>query len=283
MRYTVVDFETANAKLSSICQIGVAQFDKGACVETKGWLINPGTHFDGMNVSIHRISAEMVAGAPSFRDVWPELHSIIGDSYVVHHTHFDRSAASQACALHEIEFSAARWLDSARIVRRVWPQYQHGGFGLKSLADDLGIEFKHHDAAEDARAAGEVLARALFESATDLDHWHQEFGRPRDRSDYHAALKVSALSDGPLSGETCVFTGTLALPRSEMAQLAALMGANVEPGVNKRTTLVVVGEQDVSRLAGKDKSSKHQKAEQMAAEGYPIRILSEDDFKAMLQ
>lgn len=244
--------------------------------------MNPATHFDAMNVSIHGISESMVVAAPSFREAWRAASAAIGDRYIVHHTHFDRSAASQACALHELEFTGSKWIDSARIARRVWPQYADRGFGLRSLADEFGIEFKHHDAAEDARAAGSILALALSRSDTTLDHWHATLNAPRDRQEYNAALKVSAVGDGPLSGETCVFTGTLALPRAEMAQLAALMGANVEPGVSKRTTLVVVGEQDVSKLAGKDKSAKHQKAEQMAAAGHPVRILSEDDFKAML-
>jgi DNA polymerase-3 subunit epsilon len=45
----------------------------------------------------------------------------------------------------------------------------------------------------------------------------------------------------------------------------------------------VVGDQDISRLGGKDKSSKHVKAEELIAKGQKIRILGESDFLAMLQ
>ena len=43
-------------------------------------------------------------------------------------------------------------MDSAKVSRRWWTQYAKRGYGLKNIASDLGIEFNHHDALEDARA-----------------------------------------------------------------------------------------------------------------------------------
>jgi len=40
----------------------------------------------------------------------------------------------------------------------------------------------------------------------------------------------------------------------------------------------VVGDQDLRRLVGHEKSSKHTKAEQLIANGQHIRILGESDF-----
>ena len=48
--------------------------------------------------------------------------------------------------------------------------------------------------------------------------------------------------------------------------------------VTKHTTMLVVGDQDLRRLAGHEKSSKHMKAEELIAKGQPIRILGESDF-----
>ncbi len=70
--------------------------------------------------------------------------------------------------------------------------------------------------------------------------------------------------------------------RVEAAKIANEAGAAVEPGVNKRTTIVIVGDQDLDRLAGKTKSAKHIKAEELAAKGFPIRILQERDFVSLL-
>jgi DNA polymerase-3 subunit epsilon len=55
----------------------------------------------------------------------------------------------------------------------------------------------------------------------------------------------------------------------------------VEPGVTKKTTLLVVGDQDIDKLNGQDKSSKHRKAEQLIESGQPLRILGEADFMSM--
>jgi DNA polymerase-3 subunit epsilon len=55
------------------------------------------------------------------------------------------------------------------------------------------------------------------------------------------------------------------------------------PNVTKKTTILVVGEQDISLLAGHDKSIKHRKAELLALEGQPIRIIRESDFDALIR
>ena len=78
-----------------------------------------------------------------------------------------------------------------------------------------------------------------------------------------------------------VFTGALTMPRREAADIAASIGCDVDAGVTKRTTLLVVGDQDVQRLAGHKKSSKHRKAEQLIQAGQPIRILRETDFREL--
>ena len=80
-----------------------------------------------------------------------------------------------------------------------------------------------------------------------------------------------------------MFTGALTIPRREAADFAALVGCEVDASVTKRTTLLVVGDQDVQRLAGHEKSSKHRKAEQLTAMGQPIRILRETDFRELVK
>ena len=87
-------------------------------------------------------------------------------------------------------------------------------------------------------------------------------------------------ADGELCGEVIVFTGALTMPRREAADIAASIGCDVDAGVTKRTTLLVVGDQDVQRLAGHKKSTKHRKAELIQA-GQPIRILRETDFREL--
>ncbi|OYW42192.1 MAG: exonuclease, partial [Rhodobacterales bacterium 12-64-8] len=57
---------------------------------------------------------------------------------------------------------------------------------------------------------------------------------------------------------------------------------SVKAGVTKETTHLVVGDQDLSVLAGHTKSSKHRKAEDMQRAGHPIRIIGESAFKSLV-
>ena len=79
-----------------------------------------------------------------------------------------------------------------------------------------------------------------------------------------------------------MFTGALEIPRREAADLAASVGFTVANSVTKRTTMLVVGDVDVTRLAGHDKSSKHRKAEGLVAAGQALRIIRETDFKELV-
>ena len=56
----------------------------------------------------------------------------------------------------------------------------------------------------------------------------------------------------------------------------------MQNSVTKATTLLVAGDQDLDKLAGHEKSSKHRKAEALIVKGIPIRILGETDFYSMV-
>ena len=85
-----------------------------------------------------------------------------------------------------------------------------------------------------------------------------------------------------MAGESIVFTGRLSINRQEAADLAAEAGCDVTSGVTKNTTLLVVGDQDLSRLPGYEKSSKQSKAEELQAKGQSLRILIESDFLKLI-
>ena len=70
--------------------------------------------------------------------------------------------------------------------------------------------------------------------------------------------------------------------RHDAAVAAANAGCQVDDGVTKHTTLLVVGDQDIRKLAGHEKSSKHRKAEELINKGQRIRIVGESDFKSIV-
>jgi hypothetical protein len=64
--------------------------------------------------------------------------------------------------------------------------------------------------------------------------------------------------------------------------MAAAVGCDVADGVTKGTTVLVIGDQDVRHLHGREKSAKHRKAEKMIREGAMLRIIGESDFRALV-
>lgn len=276
--FTVIDVETANPNLATICQVGIVTFDGGAAVAAWERLINPEDYFDPQNVAVHGITEEDVDGAPTFKQLSQFVVELLEDRVVVSHTPFDRLALERASDRYEVRCPSCTWLDSARVVRRAWPnRYARSGYGLGKVARDFGITYEGHRAVEDARAAGEVVLRAMEASGLSVDGW-----LARVRQPIFAAEEYETDPEGPLYGEVIVFTGALEVPRREAAALAAASGCVVGKGVTKQTTLLVVGDQDVEKLAGHKISSKHRKANRLIGEGQPIRILSESDFQRIV-
>jgi DNA polymerase-3 subunit epsilon len=196
---------------------------------------------------------------------------------------FDRIAVSRACNEHDLDVIQTIWLDSAKIARRAWEQFAYKGYGLANIADFLGIEFGHHDALEDAIAAAKIVHHACEQSQLTIEDWLTRVGQPIfTYKGGSTIIKLDGNLEGPLYGENLVFTGALSLTRRDAGQLAAQLGCNVINSVSKKTTMLVVGTQDKSKLAGYEKSSKHRKAEELInTKGVPIRILSEKDFAEM--
>lgn len=283
MNFVAIDVETANADMASICQIGLVKCENGVLSDEWETYVDPEDYFDGINVSIHGIDESIVMGAPTFQELVDTLRSYLDGKVVVCHTHFDRVAIHQATQRYGVSVPECTWLDSARVARRTWKECAWKGYGLYNVCKILGYDFKHHDALEDAKAAAHILLAATNESGIDLDGWLRRVRQPIDPAAVSSgsAIRREGNPEGALYGEVIVFTGALEIPRREAADLAADIGCQVASGVTKKITMLVVGDQDIKKLAGREKSSKHRKAEGLIEKGIPIRILKESDFKEL--
>lgn len=282
MEFLALDVETANPDYSSICQIGIAAFKDDKIVDEWSSLINPETDFSPWNMRIHGIEPDDVADSPKFHQIADRLGNFLASNIVVSHSPFDRVALRQSCLKANISEFKCEWLDTARIARRAWAQFASSGYGLRNVCDKIGIEFHHHDALEDAKAAGYIMLAASKELSIDLPGWLETFKQNTKRQSSRVQIAQDGRPDGPLYGETIVFTGALRLPRSEAAQHAAQLGCTVANSVNQKTTLLCVGDQDIRQLAGHDKSSKHRKAEQLIEKGHSVQIITESDFLSLV-
>jgi len=278
MTFLALDVETANADSSSICQIGIAEFNNGEIINKWSVLINPEDYFDPFNVAVHGITEKQVKNAPIFKDIYEELKQKIENKVTVHHMPFDRIAINRACEAYNLDYIQPKWLDSAKIVRRTWQEFAHSGYGLANIAKHLDINFTHHDALEDASTAGIVVSKACQLTNLTIEEWFKRVGQPIFLYNKTSLSSLDINTEGELYGESIVFTGSLSIPRSEAASIASKLGCNVTSSVTKNTTILIVGIQDSTKLAGYEKSSKHRKAEELIEKGSKIKILSEEDF-----
>ncbi len=274
--FVAIDVETANPDHSSICQIGAVRVENGVIGDSWITLVDPETDFDPWNIEIHGITSSMVRGQPHFPELVTRLRDFVGPRVVASHTAFDRVAIERAHDRYHLVSPGWSWLDTARVSRRAWHQFADTGYGLASVAAHCGIQFRHHDAGEDARAAALVLLRAIDEAKLDIVGWLARVRQPIDPQ--RSRISQEGNPEGPLAGEVIVFTGALSIPRTEAAMRAAQLGCEVRESVSAKTTMLVVGQQDLEKLGGYTKSSKQRKAETLVRQGATISILSEADF-----
>ena len=276
MRYVAIDVETANGQQHSICQIGVVLFEGGIEVASERVFIDPCEEFSDFNVRIHGIRPSDVAGQPRFSERHAWLERWIQHETVVSHSWFDHQALTRACSLHGLALPPCTWMDSCETARAAWPHLPR--HRLKDVANALGIQFRHHDALEDARACGLIVHHALIGTqATASGATPQRAYTP-----YPTAVSRSGDGDGALVGESIVFTGNLTLDRNVAADMAAAAGANVRNSVSGKTTIVVVGDREI-QPGWADKSTKQRKAEELISAGGDIMMMGETDFLHLAQ
>ncbi len=294
MDFFAIDVETANSRRASICQIGLVEFRDGEVAKEQVWFVDPEEEFGGRQIGVHGIRPSDVAGSPTFKRVLSEFHEALHGAFLVCHSDFDRASLRSASAKYGVQFPGVKWLDTLPIARQVWPELS--SYDLHTVATSLGIRFRHHHAGEDARACGLILTHAISRSCTPLSDWidrQEEVARERSqrRSDrdsngrFPAAVTRNGNPAGPYAGQAVVFTGTLSdssMSRGEAADLAAMIGFDVKSAVSKKVRYLVVGEHDLSQLAGHHNSSKMRKAQELQAEGHTIDLISESDFLAIL-
>jgi DNA polymerase-3 subunit epsilon len=160
-QFITIDVETAAYDTSSICQIGLAFVGFDGTIETFSTYVDPCVRFADGNTRLHGIDAQIVKGAPTFAQILPPLREMLEAHPLVQHSRFDEKAFDGACRLAGLPILKSFWSDSVAIARKAWPDLRgNGGHGLGNLKKVLGLNFRHHDAGEDARAAAEVVLQA---------------------------------------------------------------------------------------------------------------------------
>ncbi|WP_110943536.1 3'-5' exonuclease [Virgibacillus senegalensis] len=181
MQIAAIDFETANRYRTSACSIGVVIANENGIIDEFYSLINPLMEFDSMNTYIHGIEEQDVVDAPTFDELWPTLKPYLSGRLVVaHNASFDMSVLRQTLDRFELTYPEFDYLCTVTMSKKVWPELPN--HKLHTVAGHNGIEFYHHNALEDARAAALLMVEAIkLQQVEDLNALAAFYGCKKGR------------------------------------------------------------------------------------------------------
>ncbi len=163
MRFTAIDFETANSAPESACSVGIVMFEDGVMSECFSSLIKPHPHFDSFhpgNMRIHHITPDQVKNAPSFRDLESRLRPLLENSVLVaHNAPFDMRVLKSLYTLYGLRAPQVSYFCTVDLSRVLFPHLPH--HRLNDVCEYLHVELDHHDALSDARGCALIVANAM--------------------------------------------------------------------------------------------------------------------------
>ena len=160
--WAVVDVETTGfrpgqARVVSVAALAVG--DDGNVERSVASLLDPGV--DPGPTHVHGLTAEMLAGQPTFADVAPELTEVLrGRTLVAHNVNFDYSFLAAEAELAAVELPIDSVMCTVELARRLGLDCDN--MRLETLAAHWGIsQMKPHDALDDALVLAQILKPAL--------------------------------------------------------------------------------------------------------------------------
>jgi DNA polymerase-3 subunit epsilon len=161
--FAVVDVETTGLSPwtgDRVCEIGCLRGRGGQVLGQLEALVDPGRRISPGAYRVNRITAEMLAGAPSFGDVAPRLLALLeGAALVAHNAPFDLGFLAAEFARAGLSLPALPVIDTLALARQV---YRFRSNSLGAVAVALGVATPPtHRALADVRTTWGVLQRMM--------------------------------------------------------------------------------------------------------------------------
>jgi DNA polymerase-3 subunit epsilon len=317
MEFIAIDFETANEKRSSACEVSLVRVGKGTVKESFTSLIkpHPSMPFNRWNVNIHGITEQDVASSKEFDAVFKEIMRFKGDlPLVAHNASFDMSVLSRTSELYGLKLPAIDFF-CTRVFAEKSSHLQLPSYSLVNVCDALAIPFNEtHRAEADALACAAVALKISdFEQIYDVEELatslltrpgsvsglaYRGIGSSTGKKRYPDSLGkgaakefLASLSDEDMSydddftGKEVIFTGTLnSMERQDAQEKVIRAGGSSGNNVTKKTSILVVGAPyDAEIRPGGTLSGKLQKAVDLREKGAEIRLITEHEFLELFE
>lgn len=257
--YTVIDLETTSKYPTSaeIIELSAVRVRSGQITEKFTQLVKPSKPVSKVITDLTGITNEMLSDAPPINEVIQNFIDFIGDDIIIGHNivNYDYTILYNICENLNLKILNNDMIDTIKFAKSCdidFPDYK-----LVTLTEYFGIEHNAHRALNDCIANFEVyekLKKAIQQK------------------------KESSLSDKnfeqylDISGFSIVLTGEFKIGRrDDVKAMLEEWGAKVTNSVSKKTSYLILG-------ALGNHGSKLDKAKEIQAKGYPIKIVKEEEF-----
>jgi len=152
-----VDLETtgSNASLDRITEVGIVLWDEGRVVEKWSSLVNPEAPIPGFIQGLTGITDEMVAQAPLFEALAPEIvDRLQGRLFVAHNARFDHGFLKNEFRRVGIDFKPPV-LCTVKLSRKLFPEHAKHNLDALVMRHGLTVPARH-------RALGDADVLAQF-------------------------------------------------------------------------------------------------------------------------
>lgn len=283
--FVAIDFETANNERISACMIGIVVVENMEIVSKQSFYIKPPNEvtFSNFHSRIHGITAQDVAHAPNFEELWEsDLKVLINNQMIMlHNASMDASILKQLFAYYDIEDYFLSYIDTMQVAKRgLYPPK------LKDLSAYFGHTLTdHHNPIADAEACAIVAMELqkkvpIIEITGIIEHNPKpkqkngfEYGKFDDRRiKSESKVQVKMPENGNYFwNKKVVITGIFeTLERQEIADYLQSVGSDVNGSISKKTNVVII-------VVGAG-PSKMEKIKALQAEGYDIKLMQEEEF-----
>ncbi|MBW3520047.1 3'-5' exonuclease [Flavobacterium sp. NKUCC04_CG] len=160
--FVAIDFETANAKRSSICSLGLVIVENNIITDRLYSLIKPEPNFyTSFTTNVHGLTFQDTIQSPLFFDVWAQLLAKTKNlPFVAHNSSFDSSCLKAIYASFDVDYPNFEFYCTLKTARQKLPQLRNHQLG--TVAQYFGYDLKnHHHALADAEACAVIATHLL--------------------------------------------------------------------------------------------------------------------------
>ena len=164
MNFVSINFEIAGYSPKNACSLGMVKYQDSKKVDSFYSLIQPPEIYTRPNfTAIHNLTVEDIKNVPTFAELWESkiLPFIDGLPLAAHNANFDMGVLLSALEFYKLYSPALRYFCSLELARSMWPSMK--SYTLTAIAKEFDIEYKVHNALDNAETCGKIVLMAADE------------------------------------------------------------------------------------------------------------------------